>query len=386
MGDLRIGVLGCGGRGAIARHAHQPGQGSRVVACFDIDKGLLAQQKNDYGSDVLITRDVSELFRLGLDAVFICTPDYLHEEHAVSALESGLTVYLEKPMAITIAGCDRILTTAVRTGSRLFVGHNMRHMTSIHTMKTLIEEGAIGEVKTAWCRHFVGKGGDFYFKDWHADRRHTTSLLLQKACHDIDVLHWLCGGYSQRVNAMGAITLYDQITDKTLSPIPWRQGLSVDNWPPLNQTGMNPIITVEDLSMMQMRLDNGVYACYQQCNYTPDYWRNYTIIGTEGRLENFGDSQPGAIVKLWNRRVDRYSPEADETFDVSTPTDDHGGADQRIVHEFLHYAREGGTPRTSPLAARHSVAAGYCATESLRNDGIPIDVPQVNCAIANYFN
>ena len=385
MGDLRIGVLGCGGRGAIARHAHQPGQGSRVVACFDIDKGLLAQQKNDYGSDVLITRDVSELFRLGLDAVFICTPDYLHEEHAVSALESGLTVYLEKPMAITIAGCDRILTTAVRTGSRLFVGHNMRHMTSIHTMKTLIEEGAIGEVKTAWCRHFVGHGGDFYFKDWHADRRHTTSLLLQKACHDIDVLHWLCGGYSERVNAMGAITLYNQITDKALSPSPERPSKSLDNWPPLSQTGMNPIITVEDLSMMQMRLNNGVYACYQQCNYTPDYWRNYTVIGTEGRLENFGDSQPGATIKLWNKRVEKYSPQADKTFDISTATSNHGGADSRIVNEFLHYAREGGTPRTSPLAARYSVAAGYCATESLRNDGIPIDVPQVNSTIANYF-
>ena len=54
--------------------------------------------------------------------------------------------------------------------------------------------GHIGEVKAGWCRHFVGWGGDFYFKDWHADRTKSTGLLLQKGAHDIDVLHWLCGG------------------------------------------------------------------------------------------------------------------------------------------------------------------------------------------------
>ena len=50
-----------------------------------------------------------------------------------------------------------------------------------------------------------------------------------------------------------------------------------------------------------MQLDNGVFASYQQCHYTPDYWRNYTVIGTEGRLENFGDDSDG-VVNVWTRR------------------------------------------------------------------------------------
>ena len=81
-------------------------------------------------------------------------------------------------------------------------------------MRELIQDGAIGEVKAIWCRHFVGHGGDFYFKDWHADRRRTTGLLLQKGAHDIDVMHWLAGGYTTRVNAMGALTLYGGIEDR----------------------------------------------------------------------------------------------------------------------------------------------------------------------------
>ncbi len=77
----------------------------------------------------------------------------------------------------------------------------------------------IGEVKAAWCRHFVGWGGDFYFKDWHADRRNTTGLLLQKGAHDIDVLHWLCGGFTRRVNALGGLTVYGEIQDRDNHPL-----------------------------------------------------------------------------------------------------------------------------------------------------------------------
>ncbi|MFD2348458.1 Gfo/Idh/MocA family oxidoreductase [Nonomuraea ferruginea] len=72
----------------------------------------------------------------------------------------------------------------------------MRHMGVVRLMRDIIRRGDIGEPKTVWVRHFVGYGGDYYFKDWHADRTRTTGLLLQKAAHDLDVVHWLAGGYT----------------------------------------------------------------------------------------------------------------------------------------------------------------------------------------------
>ncbi len=57
------------------------------------------------------------LAREDIEAVFVCSPDFLHEEHAVAALEAGKDVYLEKPMAITIEGCDRILRARLREAS-----------------------------------------------------------------------------------------------------------------------------------------------------------------------------------------------------------------------------------------------------------------------------
>ncbi len=384
MSDLRIGVIGAGGRGWLAAHAHKPGQGSYIAACCDAQVSVLEQCRSRYGESVFTTMDLAEMLRQELDAVFVCSPDFLHHTHAIAALEAGLGVYLEKPMAITIGDCDDILQCAMGGGAKLYLGHNMRHMEFVLKMKEQIDSGSIGEVKTAWCRHFVGHGGDFYFKSWHADRRFSTGMLLQKAAHDIDVLHWLCGGYTQSVNAMGELSVYGQISDRIDKTRP-RPRADLANWPPLTQKSLNPVVDIEDISMMQMKLDNGVLACYQQCHYTPDYWRNYTFIGTEGRLENFGNGEDGTLLKVWNKRRSGYDSKADITIALDSLEGGHGGADPRIVGEFLGFVRGETKASISPLAARNSVAAGFCATESIRNGGIPVEVPVAAPEILGFF-
>jgi predicted dehydrogenase len=214
-----------------------------------------------------------------------------------------------------------------KTGSRLYVGHNMRHMPVVRAMREIVQRGDIGAVQSVWVRHLVGNGGGFYFKDWHAERRCTTSLLLQKAAHDIDV---------------------------------------------------------EDLSLVNLQLGGSVLAAYQQCHFTPDYWRNYTVIGDAGRVENFGDGS-GAVVKVWNRRRSGYAPDADAEHVLPASTEDHAGADGPLMAEFLRFVRDGGRTDTSPVAARMSVAAGVQATASLRAGGEPQDVPPLDPQLVAYF-
>lgn len=384
--ELRIGIIGAGGRGYLSHFAHNPDDGVYVAAGADIHDSALEKFQERFGSDTLVTHDYREvLARDDIEAVFVTTPDFLHEEHAVAALEAGKAVYLEKPMAITVEGCDRILQTAYRNKCKLYLGHNMRHMSFVHKMRELIEAGAIGEVKAGWCRHFISYGGDAYYKDWHADRTKSTGLLLQKAAHDIDILHWLCGGYTTRVNAMGGLTVYDRITDRHAEDDYGDSGWNIDNWPPLSQKKLNPVVDVEDISMMQMELDNGVFCSYQQCHFAPDAWRNYTVIGTEGRIENFNDSPGQSVVRLWNRRT-FYNPYGDEQYFIPPAKGGHGGADPAIVAEFVRYIREGGSIHTSPVAARNSVAAGYQATMSLRDDGMPRDIEPLDPELIAYFD
>ncbi|MEA5456902.1 Gfo/Idh/MocA family oxidoreductase [Sinomonas sp. JGH33] len=372
--DLKLGLIGYGLRArSLSKVAHRPGEGSRITAVFDIDPDAGGQAPGELGDGVAVHNSLAGLLDDRIDAVLVASPDHLHEEHATAALDAGLTVYLEKPMAVTVEGCDQILAAARQSEGRLYLGHNMRHMPFVQEMKRLIDSGAIGEPKLAWCRHFVGHGGDFYFRDWHAERRATTGLLLQKGAHDIDVLHWLMGGYSEEVTAMGDLMVYGANPRRPAGDpgVPWRLDEEpLSTWPPSKLTELNPVVDVEDASMVLMGLDNGTLASYQQCHFTPDYWRSYTIIGTEGRIENLGDVAEGTVVNLWNQRHYGYAP-ADRVFPVHPEPGGHGGADERIMREFIRYASSGGPIETSPLAARNAVAAACAATASVRDGGAP---------------
>jgi predicted dehydrogenase len=385
MRDLRIGVVGLGQRGEIAVHAHRPGAGSAVVACADPNLRAQTNAKALFGSGVRVCADHHDLIDDDLDAVMVLTPDHLHTQPVLDLLQAGIAVFVEKPLAISTADCDRLLESAMANRTRLYVGHNLRHAATVRAMRDLITQGAIGNVKAIWCRHFVGHGGDYYFKDWHAERRYTNSLLLQKGAHDLDVMHWLAGGFSRKVVALGDLAVYGSNTDRRdrsdqLMPDWFDPAI----WPPAALTELNPVIDVEDINMMLARLDNNVLVSYQQCHFTPDYWRNYTVIGDQGRLENFGDLD-GAVIKVWNQRRSGYRDDADQLVHISPGEGSHGGADAALVAEFLHFVAEGGPTETSPIAAREAVAAGSAATTSLREGGRPVDIPAPDTEVATYF-
>ncbi|WP_406631041.1 Gfo/Idh/MocA family protein [Amycolatopsis sp. WGS_07] len=382
-GVLRVGVVGVGLRAGIARHVTKSGIAAEIVAASDPHERGRARARDLFGA-VDVVAGHAELAKL-VDAAIVTSPDWTHAEIAVDLLRAGVAVYLEKPLATTLPDADAVLAAAQETGTPLYIGHNFRHSGVVRALHDVVERGEIGEVKAVWCRHFVGNGGDYYFKDWHADRRKVNSLLLQKASHDLDVIHYLAGGFTRRVTAMGDLTVYGGITDRS------GQGdrladdwFSFDNWPPAAQTGLNPVVDVEDLSMVHMRLDNGVLASYEQCHFTPDYWRNYTVIGTEGRAENFGDTG-GGVVKVWNRRRE-WSSEGDREYPIDGVTSGHSDADLLTMTEFLRYVTRGDPPELSPVAAREAVAAGALATQSLRSGSVPIDVPPLPAAVAAHFS
>jgi predicted dehydrogenase len=376
MTQVRIGVIGTGLRSSIAKYWHNPKGNSVVVGAADVSLKALEKFKNEIDKDLFVTTDYKELLeRADIDAVAILSPDYLHEEHALAALQAGKHVYCEKPLAITPEGCDRIIDEAEKSGKHLMIGFNMRYMSMYQTMKEIIDSGVIGDIKAVWVRHFVGLGGYYYYHDWHGTRANTTSLLLQKASHDIDVIHWLVGSYATKVSAFGSLDYYggDQPNDLYCPDCELKDTCPDVSLQKLTQCAFREEIDVEDNNMLIMELEGGIKASYMQCHFTPDYSRNYTFIGTKGRLEN-DDVNDKVYVKT--RKSGSWHEMSDITYEMKKMTGTHGGADPRICQDFVNLVLYNKQPLTTPFAGRMSVAVGCAATESIRAGGKVVEIDQ----------
>ncbi len=356
---LNIGIIGAGARSPIAFFLHRPHDEISLVAVADININAAKKFNNEFKErfpgekDLLLYSSAQELLQNEeIELVLILTPDYCHKEQIILAIEAGKDIFVEKPLAITLEDADEILHLLESSRMRVYVGHNMRHMFFLKKMKELIDDNVIGEVKAIWVRHFVGRGGDIYFKDWHAEQKYSNSLLVHKAVHDFDAIHYLANSSTAVVQAMGGLTFFDGANE-----------------------GVNPNVNVEDLSMVQMRLHNGVFASYQQCHYTLDYWRNFTIIGTKGRIENFGTRYNNPVIKIFNTRQS-YNHEGDITINLENEYENNDSPDLRLMEQFIRFLKEGG--KSNILDSRNAVVVADCATKSLRQGGVPIVIKAFN--------
>ncbi|WP_369899670.1 Gfo/Idh/MocA family protein [Bacillus manliponensis] len=376
MDTVRIGIIGAGLRSGIAKYWHNPGGKSIVVAATDVSMERLKTFQKKINEHAYITLDYKELLaRTDIDAIAILSPDYLHEEHAIAALQAGKHVYCEKPLAITVEGCDRIIEQAEKSGKHLMVGFNMRYMSMYQTMKEIIDSGVIGDLKAVWVRHFVGLGGYYYYHDWHGTAKNTTSLLLQKGSHDLDVIHWITGKYTKKVSAFGGLDFYggDKPNTLTCPTCDEKDTCTEASLSVLTQCAFREEIDVEDNNMLIMELEGGIKASYLQCHFTPDYSRNYTFIGTKGRVEN-DDVNEKVYVKT--RKSNSWNEFSDITYDMKKEQGSHGGADPKICRDFVELVLNNKQPLTTPYAGRMSVAVGCAATESIRSGGKVIEVSQ----------
>lgn len=372
--EWNFGVIGYGARRGLLPHFHNK-ENCRITAVADPDEQSLQTAKQELGDSCRIFRDYTEMLSLSdLDGIFILSPDYLHAAHTKSALLAGKHVYCEKPMALDTESADEVIRLAEKYNKKLFIGHNLRYFGFVELMKDFINEGLIGNVKTIWCRHFISYGGEAYFKNWYADRDKSKGLLLQKGAHDLDVIHWLAGSYTESVAAMGGLTVFDKCKrrepdDKySINPEEF-------DWPPENSDNYAPIINVEDLNMVLMKMKNGVFANYNQCYFSPDGWRNYTIIGDKGRIENFGDAGPDAEIHIYTEKS-FYPGSSFRTVKVTDyKKNTMEDADNAIIEDFIKLLERDYQPRISLTDARNVCALGEIATASIRNEYYPIKIP-----------
>ena len=250
MGKIRIAIIGCGN---IARNAHlknylQLTDRFELVAACDIIPARAEAFAGEFGIPATYTDYHDVLAIEGLDAVDICTPNYLHSIIAVDALNAGLNVLCEKPDAINPTEAKKMQAAAEKSGKLLMVIRNNRFITQTQYLKKYIDEGKLGEVYAARCgwqrrRGVPGRGGWFTTKELSGG-----GPLIDLGVHMIDVAMWLMG--SPRPVAVSGCA-YNKFANDPASG-------SIKQYGDSNAKGT---FDVEDLAMGFIRFDNG--ACLQ---------------------------------------------------------------------------------------------------------------------------
>jgi 1,5-anhydro-D-fructose reductase (1,5-anhydro-D-mannitol-forming) len=184
---LKVGIIGYGKMGK-TRHQEIIASGkAEVVSIFDsveIDLGLPCATSAD---DVIENSEI--------DAVFICTPNYLNRHLTVQALKGGKHVFCEKPPAFTAAEVEEIQVAEKVSGKILMYGFNHRHHGSVQNMKKIIDGQEFGRV--LWMRGRYGKSVDkSFYKNWRSEKKLAGGgILMDQGIHMLDLFLYLGGNF-----------------------------------------------------------------------------------------------------------------------------------------------------------------------------------------------
>lgn len=126
------------------------------------------------------------------DFVISTLPTYLHEEFAIYALEKGIDVFSEKPMALSLEGCDRMIEAARKTGKKLMIGHALRFENAFRKIKEYIDDGRFGKPRRAEFFRYSATP-TWSWDNWLIDPKRSGGCAIDMHVHDVDLVHWLFG-------------------------------------------------------------------------------------------------------------------------------------------------------------------------------------------------
>jgi UDP-N-acetyl-2-amino-2-deoxyglucuronate dehydrogenase len=188
---IRFSIIGFGNIGL--RHARQIEQNpnTELVAVCDIDSKV----RPHVPDGVLFYKDLDQMLKsCPADVLCVCTPNYLHEPHTIAGLNAGLHAVVEKPMAISVASCDRMIAAAEKSGKTIFAVKQNRYNPPVQEVKKLMANHELGEIYLVQVNCFWNRSDAYYSgSDWRGKRDKDGGCLFTQFSHFVDILYYLNG-------------------------------------------------------------------------------------------------------------------------------------------------------------------------------------------------
>lgn len=320
------------------------------------------------------------------DAVIISTPDTLHYGPCMAALKMGYDVLLEKPISPSEKECRDIMELTKKTGRIVAVCHVLRYSPYFIRLKELLQSGAIAEVVS--LQHFepiehVHMSHSYVRGNWH-NSKESTPIILAKSCHDLDIIKWMLGKSSKKIQAFGDLKWFTNKNAPQGSAARCTDGCAVEKTCPYSalkiyyrqrqrtyvfdlpeekekeaEAIMNYLKTTNygrcvyrmnndqcDHYTTNILFDDNITASFSMEAFTPWGGRRTRIMGSMGFIE--GDMTQFTIYNFSSGESKKFETKA---LDVANyKNEGHGGGDWRLVANWIQaVAQQNPTLLTSTI-------------------------------------
>lgn len=188
---LRFAIIGCGK--IASRHAAEAVKNGELIAVCDIVKERADNLASEFSAKAFYTTTELLAVEKKIDVIAICTPNGLHAEHSILALQAGSHVLCEKPLCISSTEGEKMMKEATRADKKLFVVKSTRYNPALVELKKILEEKKLGVLYSFQLNCFWNRPANYYKDSWKGSILLDGGTLYTQFSHYIDALLWLLG-------------------------------------------------------------------------------------------------------------------------------------------------------------------------------------------------
>jgi len=208
---MKLALIGAGQRGMIyAEYAYfkKNAEITAIVEPHDERRKIAAEKFNVKEENCFTC--VEDFYAKGkiCDAIILATMDKQHFDHTMAALDVGYDILLEKPVSPDPKECVLISEKAKKLGKKIIVCHVLRYTRFFSKLKEIIDSGELGRVVAIQHNENVGNfhiAHSFVRGNWRR-KDETSPIIMQKSCHDMDILTWLVGSDAKKISSFGSLS------------------------------------------------------------------------------------------------------------------------------------------------------------------------------------
>lgn len=363
MGDVRFGVVGTGMMGCEHLRNLAALPGATVVSVSDPDDRSRRAAATLAGEGVAVHRDHRALLEAGgLDAVIVASPNHTHRSLLDDLWDSGLHLFVEKPLCTTVEDCLAVRDRAAGHTGLVWVGLEYRYMPAVAALLHRVRTGGAGTPRMVSIREhrypFLVK-----VDDWNRFNRYTGGTLVEKCCHFFDLMNLVLDERPTRVFASGAQDV-NHLDERYHGEVP----------------------DILDNAFVVVDYPSGARALLDLCMFAEgSRWeQELVVVGDAGKLEA---DLPGFMELARGRRAELVtgSRGPDWPVDVQVVDDDpevghlggHHGASYLELARFCDAVRGGTPPEVTVDDGLWSVAMGVAAHRSI-DEGRPVAMDELD--------